>query len=66
MARKSKAKHGGLSYRLKVPLNPSVRGTGKQSEREHKGTEEEFTTSHFGEGSGSPPGHGRGGKASRA
>jgi hypothetical protein len=65
MAQRKKDKTASQSYRLKEPLNPSVRGTGKQSEREDKGTEAEFTTRHFGEGAGHPPGHGRGGKADR-
>ena len=64
MARRLKDESADHSYRLKEPVNPSVRGTGKQSEREKK--EPEFTTLHRGEGAGHPPGHGRGGKASRS
>lgn len=48
--------------RDKVPLNPSVRGTGKQSGREAKGVKRASLRK---EGTGGPPGHGRGGKASR-
>lgn len=48
--------------RDKLPLNPSVRGTGKQSRRESKGAKRPSMRK---EGSGGPPGHGRGGKASR-
>ena len=64
MARRLRDTSAEHSYRLKEPVNPSVRGTGKQSGREKKG--EEFTTLHRGEGTGHPPGHGRGGKASRS
>ncbi len=45
--------------RLKEPVNPSVHGTGKQSERERKG---EKRSSFHHEGAGHPPGGGRGGK----
>ncbi len=47
--------------RHKEPLNPSVMGTPKQSGRVAKGA----YVSSKSEGSGTPPGHGRGGKASR-
>jgi hypothetical protein len=53
------------SHRLKEPLSPSVRGTAKQSRREDKGDEAEFTTTHFAEGTGHQAGGGRGGKADR-
>ncbi len=49
--------------RLKIPLNPSVRGTGKQSGREKKGLKR--PSIHHGEGTGHAPGGGRGGKSSR-
>ncbi|MBI4320207.1 MAG: hypothetical protein HY675_17085 [Chloroflexi bacterium] len=49
--------------RLKAPVNPSVRGTGKQSTREDKGLKR--PSIHHGEGAGHPPGGGRGGKSSR-
>jgi len=49
-------------FRSKLPLNPSVRGTGKQSGRERKGTKRASLRK---EGSGNPGGHGRGGKSSR-
>ena len=64
MGQRRRDENAPHSYRLKEPLNPSVRGTGKQSEREKK--ESTFTTLHRGEGAGHPPGHGRGGKASRS
>ncbi len=48
--------------RLSVPVNPSVRGTGKQSSRERKGFKK---PSMHQEGVGHPPGGGHGGKASR-
>jgi hypothetical protein len=63
MARRIKDKSADRSYRLKEPLNPSVRGTGKQSEREDKGPQ--LATHHHAEGEGQPGGHGRGGKADR-
>ncbi len=46
--------------RLKIPVSPSVRGTGKQSTRERKGMKR--SSIHHGEGTGHPPGGGRGGK----
>jgi hypothetical protein len=63
MARRLKTEIVSPSYRLKTPLNPSARGTGKQSRREKKGVT--YSSLHRAEGSGHPPGHGRGGKASR-
>ncbi|MHB1415303.1 MAG: hypothetical protein ACYC1C_08625 [Chloroflexota bacterium] len=45
-----------------LPLNPSVRGTGKQSGRNAKGGGK---PNYRKEGRGTPSGHGRGGKASR-
>jgi len=64
VARRLRDETAERSYRLKEPLNPSVRGTGKQSEREKKGVT--YSSLHRAEGSGHPPGHGRGGKASRS
>ncbi len=61
MAKEHNPTDQGLA-RDKLPLNPSVRGTGKQSGRAAKGQKR---ASMRKEGSGSPPGHGRGGKASR-
>jgi len=63
MARRLRDQRTPPSYRLKEPLNPSVRGTGKQSLRENKGTK--LPSMHHSEGAGHPPGYGRGGKASR-
>ncbi len=63
MARRLKDPNAPHSYRLKRPVNPSVRGTGKQSEREDKGFQS--PAMHHQEGIGHPPGHGRGGKAAR-
>jgi hypothetical protein len=51
------------STRDKMPLNPSVRGTGKQSGRAAKGFKHPSLRK---EGNGTPAGHGRGGKASRS
>ncbi|MBI2941309.1 MAG: hypothetical protein HYY04_12815 [Chloroflexi bacterium] len=65
MARRLKAAPTGLrDDRVKEPVNPSVRGTGKQSRRDEKGTALKHAPLH-GEGSGHPAGYGRGGKASR-
>lgn len=64
MAHRLRDESAPRSYRLKEPLNPSVRGTGKQSERERKGAT--YSSLHRGEGTGHPPGHGRGGKATRS
>jgi hypothetical protein len=50
---------GAENARTKVPINPSVRGTEEQAEREDKGVTE---PSYRHEGSGNPGGHGRGGK----
>jgi hypothetical protein len=64
VGRRLKEEAESPSYRLKEPLNPSVRGTGKQSRREKKG----FRLSSEGrrEDAGNPGGHGRGGKTSRS
>jgi len=60
------AKHhivaGAERARTKVPINPSVRGTPEQSEREGKGDRHPSLRQ---EGSGNPGGHGRGGKRRR-
>lgn len=50
---------GAERARTKVPINPSVRGTTEQAEREGKGDKH---PSFRQEGSGNPGGHGRGGK----
>jgi hypothetical protein len=63
MARRIKDKSADHSPRLKEPVSPSVRGTGKQSEREDKGPR--YSMGHHAEDNGNPGGHGRGGKASR-
>ncbi|HLH72598.1 MAG TPA: hypothetical protein VKX96_04885 [Chloroflexota bacterium] len=63
MAQRRRDENAPHSYRLKEPVSPSVRGTGKQSRREEKGMP--FSTMHHGEGAGHPAGHGRGGKESR-
>ncbi|MBX6772999.1 MAG: hypothetical protein IRY83_14820 [Chloroflexi bacterium] len=63
MAQRLRQMGTGLTHRMKMPLNPGVRGTGKQSRREDKGTA--WASLHRGEGTGHPPGHGRGGKTTR-
>ena len=64
MARRLRNQSTSPSFRLKDPVNPSVRGTGKQSLREKKGFK--HPSLHHAEGAGHPPGYGgRGGKASR-
>lgn len=63
MANRIKDPRAPVSYRMKTPLNPSVRGTGKQSDRERKG--EHSPAMHHQEGHNHPAGHGRGGKTSR-
>jgi hypothetical protein len=63
MARHPKSNSADRSHRFKEPVSPSVRGTGKQSEREDKGPQ--LSISHHASGTGHPSGHGRGGKADR-
>jgi hypothetical protein len=63
MARRIKDQSADHSPRLKEPVSPSVRGTGKQSKREDKTSL--HAIGHGDKGNDNPGGHGRGGKASR-